>query len=117
MSWIKGILSLVHSGVIALGLLGFGGWYLWSAIDKNNTIDGEINQTKAEIERLLNSDPTPNQQNLNLAKQEAAKLAAFVAEARKQFPATPPPAQPLDDLSFRSLLENTVNDLHRQATN
>jgi hypothetical protein len=105
----------VISGVVALGLLGFGGWYLYSAIEKNNQIDGEINQIKAEIERLLNMDPTPNQQNLTLAKQEAAKLTAFITEARKQFPPAPPAAEPLNDLSFRSLLENTVNDLHKQA--
>lgn len=115
MSWIKRNLALVISGVVALGLLGFGGWYLYSAIEKNNQIDGEINQVKAEIERLLNMDPTPNQQNLTLAKQEAAKLAAFVAEARKQFPPTPPIAEPLNDLAFRSLLQNTVNELHKQA--
>jgi len=116
MSWIKRNLSLVISGVAALALLGFGGWYLYSAIEKNNQIDGEINQIKSEIERLLNMDPTPNQQNLTLAKQEAAKLAAFVAEAKKQFPSTPPPSEPLNDLSFRSLLENTVNELHKQAS-
>lgn len=115
MSWIKRNLSLVISGVIALGLLGFGGYYLFSAIKKNEEIDQQIGQTKSEIERLLGQDPTPNQDNLKLARQEAAKLASFVAEAKKQFPPTPPPAEPLNDLSFRSLLETTVNDLHKQA--
>ena len=116
MSWVKRNLALVISGVIAIGMLGFGGYYLLSAIKKNEDIDQQIGQTKAEIERLLNQDPTPNQQNLTLAKQEAAKLAAFVLEAKKQFPSTPPPSEPLNDLSFRSLLENTVNDLHKQAS-
>ena len=115
MSWVKRNLALVISGVVALGLLGFGGYYLFSAIKKNEEIDQQIGQTKAEIERLLGQDPTPNQDNLKLAKQEAAKLGSFVAEAKKQFPPTPPPSEPLNDLSFRSLLENTVNDLHKQA--
>jgi hypothetical protein len=115
MSWIKRNLALVISGVIALGLLGFGGWYLWSAVEKNNSIDNEINQTKAEIERLLNMDPSPNQSNLVNAKRELDRLSAFITEAKKQFPPTPAPAEPLNNESFKSLLETTVNDLHKQA--
>src|ERR1051325_9801615 len=114
MSWIKRNLSLVISGVIALALLGLGGYYLWHAIQKNDEIDREINQTKNEIERLLNNEPTPTAQNLQMAKQEAEKLTAFIVEAKNHFP-PPPPSGPLDDLTFKSLLENTINDLHRQA--
>ncbi len=116
MSWIKRNLALVISGAIALGLLGLGGWYLWSAMDKNSSVDNEINQTKAEIDRLLNMEPSPDQSNLVNAKRELDRLTAFIAEARKQFPPTPAPAEPLSNESFKSLLETTVNDLHKQAT-
>src|SRR5687767_10839823 len=116
MAWIKRNLALVISGVIALALLGFGGWYLYSAIQKNNQSDGEINQTKSEIERLLNMDPSPNASNLANAKRELDRLTSFTAAAKKQFPPTPPPAVPLNNESFKGLLQTTIDELHRQAT-
>ncbi len=115
MSWIKRNLALVISGVIAIGLLGVGGWYLWSAVDKNNSVDNEIGQTKQEIERLLNMEPSPNKTNLDQAQRETERLRVFIGEAKKLFPASPPPAGPLNNESFKSLLETTVNDLHKQA--
>ena len=116
MSWIKRNLSLVISGVITLALLGFGGWYLWSAMQSNKDVDDKINQTKAEIERLLDMDPSPSQSNLNNAKRELDRLNAFIAEAKKQFPPSPPLTESLNDQSFKSLLAKTVDELHRQAS-
>ena len=116
MAWIKRNLWLVISGVIALGLLGLGGFYLYTAIEKNAAVDGEINQTKTDIDRLLNAEITPNAQNLKEAKEQSARLAAFIAEAQKLFPPTPP-SGPLDPLSFKTLLRTTVSDLQKQAAN
>jgi hypothetical protein len=116
MAWIKRNLSLVISGVVALALLGVGGWYLWSAIQKNTQVDADINQLKADIESLLAKQPTPNAQNLADAKKQYEKLNTFMLSAKKQFPPTPPPAQPLDNQSFKSLLQTTVDELHKQAS-
>jgi len=115
MAWIKRNLILVISAVVALGLLGFGGWYLWSAIQKSNQVDTEIGTAKAEIERLLNMDPTPNASNLNIAKREFDRLNAFNATAKRHFPPSPPPAAPLNNESFKGLLQTTVDELHKQA--
>ena len=115
MSWIKRNLSLVLSGVITLALLGFGSWYLWSAMQSNKDVDDNINRTKSEIERLLGMDPSPSQSNLNNAKRELDRLNAFIAGAKKQFPPSPPLTEPLNDQSFKSLLAKTVDELHRQA--
>src|ERR1043166_1755928 len=117
MSWIKRNLSLVISGVITLGLLGFGGWYLWSAMQKNQEIDKNINQAKADIDNLLNRDPTPTTSNLYTAKRELDKVQTFITQAKRQFPPTPPPAVPLNNESFKNLLERTIDDLHREASN
>ena len=116
MAWIKRNLSLVISGVIALVLVGVGGWYLWSAIQKNKQVDTDINQIKSEINALLTKQPTPNAQNLADAKKQLDRLNAFMITAKKQFPPTPPPAQPLDNQSFKSLLQTTVDELHKQAS-
>jgi hypothetical protein len=116
MAWIKRNLSLVISGVIALVLVGVGGWYLWSAIQKNKQVDTDINQIKSEINTLLTKQPTPNAQNLADAKKQLERLNTFMLAAKKQFPPTPPPAQPLDNQSFKSLLQTTVDELHKQAS-
>lgn len=116
MSWIKRNLSLVISGALALGLLGFGSWYLWLAIQKNNAIDTEIGGTKSEIERLLNMDPAPNASNLNTLKREFDRLTTFNAQAKRLFPPTPAPPGPLNDQSFKSLLQTTIDELHKQAS-
>jgi hypothetical protein len=115
MAWIKRNLSLVISGVVALGLLGVGGWYLWSAIQKNAQVDSEINQLKSDIETLLAKQPTPTAQNVADAKKQLERLNAFMLIAKKHFPPSPPPAQPLDNQSFKSLLQTTIDGLHKQA--
>ncbi len=116
MAWIKRNLSLVISGVVALALLGVGGWYLWSAMQKNKQVDSDINQIKSDIEALLAKQPTPNAQNLADAKKQFDRLNAFMVTAKKHFPPTPPPAQPLDNQSFKSLVQTTVDELHKQAS-
>jgi hypothetical protein len=115
MPWIKRNLALVISGVVALALLGYGGWYLWSAIQKNQAIDGEINQAKSEIERLLGANPTPTQSNLDVARRELVRLTNFVASGKKLFPASPMPDGPLNNESFKALLETTIHGLHNEA--
>jgi hypothetical protein len=115
MVWIKRNLSLVISGVIALGLLGYGAWYFWSARNRNIAVEAEIEQTKTEIERLLNMAVTPSPSNLNNARRELERLAQFNARARKQFPPAPPPPVALNDESFKALLQTTVNELHQKA--
>jgi hypothetical protein len=116
MAWIKRNLVLVISGVIALALFGLGGFYLYSAIQKDRQISGEIESTKSEIQRLFAKDVTPTAENLKNAKQEAVKLNAFVSEAKRLFPASPPPSEPLNAPNFKSILARTVNGLHQQAT-
>src|SRR5688572_14290461 len=115
MVWLKRNLSLAISGFIALGLLGYGAWYLYSAIQKNNAVDGEIQQTKRDIERLLTMPITPSATNLANAQREHNRMAEFNARARKQFPPVPPPQAPLTSESFKTLLQTTVNEIHQRA--
>jgi hypothetical protein len=115
MAWIKRNLVLVVSGVIALGLFVYGGWFFFSAVQKNKEIDNEIEQTKRDIEGFLKKTPTPNTANLKLAQEELERLNKFIGESKKLFPSPPPPSGPLNALSFKSLLETTINDLYRDA--
>jgi hypothetical protein len=115
MAWIKRNLILVISGVVAVALLGLGGYYYYSANKKNKEVSESIESTKAEIKRLLDEQVTPTSENLKAAKEEGLKLNRFVADAKKLFPATPPPSEALTSPSFKSLLANSINELHRRA--
>jgi hypothetical protein len=116
MSWVKRNLSLVISGIIALALLGFGGWYLWQAMERNKAADAEIGGAKSEIERLLGMDPAPTTSNRDTLKREFDRLTAFNGQAKRLFPSAPAMAGPLNDQSFKSLLQTTIDDLHKQAS-
>lgn len=115
MVWLKRNLSLAISGFIALGLLGYGAWYLYSAIQKNKAVDEEIQQTKRDIERLLGMPITPSATNLANAQREYSRMAAFNSLARKQFPAAPQPQSPLTSETFKTLLQTTVNEIQQRA--
>src|SRR5882672_10867127 len=49
------------------------------------------------------------------AKRELDRINAFIVQAKRQFPATPPPAVPLNNESFKDLLEKTIDALAKQA--
>lgn len=115
MPWIKRNLALVISAAITVGLLGFGGWYLWAALQKNSQIDGELGQAKEDLNRLMNEKPFPSATNISQARRELERANAFLADARKQFPPDAPPTQPLNNLSFKVLLQTTVDELTRLA--
>ncbi len=115
MTWIKRNLVLVLSGIVSLGLIGFGGWYWWTAMGKNTQVDEEIGRAKHDLEELMNSAPFPSSSNLALAKRELQRLTTFIQDSKKQFPAAPPPAAPLNNQSFKALLQTTVDDLAKEA--
>jgi hypothetical protein len=115
MTWIKRNLVLFLSGIISLGLIGYGGWYWWTAVGKNAQVDEEIGRAKHELEELMNSAPFPSASNQALAKRELQRLTTFIQDSKKQFPAAPPPAAPLNNQSFKALLQTTVDDLTKEA--
>jgi hypothetical protein len=115
MVWLKRNLSLAISGFLALGLLGYSAWNLYSALQKNTTVNGEIEQTKREIERLLGMPITPNASNLANAQRELKRVTDFNGRARKHFPPAPEPPSTLTSESFKTLLQTRVNELHQQA--
>lgn len=115
MPWIKRNLIVVISAAVALALIGFGGWFLWSAMDKNKSVDEEIGSLKSELERLTAAPHYPSPSNIAIAQRELKRMSEFTAEARKFFPPTPAPAAPLNNQTFAALLHNTVDELTKQA--
>lgn len=106
MQWIKRNLYLVVGGVVALGLLGFAGFYLFTKVRQDQAITEELNTATARLETLARRDPYPNPENITAAKEEGVRLQGFLSDVEEHFL---PPRIPdeLNNMRFRSYLDNT----------
>lgn len=106
MQWIKRNLYLVVGGVVALGLLGFAGFYLFTKVRQDQAITEELNTATSRLETLARRDPYPNPENIAAAKEEGVRLQGFLSEVGEHFQ---PPRIPedLNNMTFRSFLDNT----------
>jgi hypothetical protein len=113
MGWVKRNLLLVIGGLLAIALLGLGGFYFWTNRQKNKQIETQLEENKANLTRLVNLAPSPNATNIARAKQEVQTARAAVEQAKLFF--SPIPFEPVTGQAFKSLLDQTVFDLHRKA--
>ncbi len=114
MQWIKRNLILVIGGVVALALLGFAGFYLFSKIQQDQAVTEELSAATQKLETLAKRDPYPNPENIKSAKDESRRLQSFLGEVEKHFAPAPYPAQ-LDNKTFRTYLDNTRSQLLSDA--
>ncbi|PYJ87087.1 MAG: hypothetical protein DME22_02890 [Verrucomicrobia bacterium] len=77
MSWLKKNVSLVVGGVVALGLLGFAIFFLLTSTRAADEVTAQLSAKTAELKDLTTHDPYPNQENIEAARKEQKKLAAF----------------------------------------
>jgi len=113
MGWVKRNLFLVIGGLLAIALLGLGGFYFWTNRQKNRQIETQLEENKANLTRLVNLAPSPNATNIARAKQEVQTARAAVEQAKLFF--SPIPFQPVTGQAFKSLLDQTIFDLHRKS--
>lgn len=114
MQWIKRNLFLVVGGVVALGLLGLAGFYLYTKIQQDHAITEELNSATQKLETLARRDPYPNQENIKAAKEEGKRLQGFLADVEKHFNSAPYPEQ-LNNFEFRTFLDKTRAKLLSEA--
>src|SRR3954466_16219686 len=116
MQWIKRNLFLVLGGVVALGLLGFAGFYLYAKIQQDQGVTGELDAATQKLEGLAKRDPYPNPENIAAAKDEGKRLQSFLGDVEKHFQPAPYPTE-LNPMEFRTYLDNTraklLSDAHR----
>jgi hypothetical protein len=113
MGWVKRNLFLVIGGLLAIALLGVGGFYFWTNRQKNKEIETQLEANKSDLTRLVNQAPSPNATNIARAKQEVQTARAAVEQAKLFF--SPIPFEPVTGQAFKSLLDQTIFDLHRKA--
>jgi hypothetical protein len=106
MQWIKRNLFLVVGGIVALGLLGFAGFYLFTKIQQDQSVTGELDAATQKLEALAKRDPYPNPENIAAAADEAKRVHGFLGDMEKYFLPAPYPEE-LNNMTFRTYLDNT----------
>ena len=121
MSWIKRNLYFVIGGLVALGLMGYGGFILWTAYSNEGASADEIIKQYGVLDELNKQNPHPGSpgkvDNVKAAKDQEALLRTFITKARGLF--VPPPPIPagdkVDDQKFSNQLLYTIAELNREA--
>jgi hypothetical protein len=117
MPWLKRNLLLVAGGVVALGLLGFAGYFLYAKIQLEQEVTEKLRTQTTELEDLTKQKPHPGNEkvnNIKSAEDQEKELQRFLAEARRAF-VLPDYPKALDSGQFKLLLDNTVDELQRAA--
>lgn len=117
MDWIKKNLTLVISGVVALALLGFAGFFLYTKLQHSAEVTTKLEAQDSELQGLLRMKPHPGNRkvdNIAAARQQETKLEEFAVQARQQFTPVPYPTN-LSGGDFKLLLDTTVDYLQRLA--
>ena len=93
MSWIKRNLYFCIFGVVALGLMGFGGFLLFQQISEENRLGEEVGQQYSKLQELNNQKPHPGSgkvDNIKIANEQKAALHEYIGKARAYFQRIPP---------------------------
>jgi hypothetical protein len=115
MLWLKRNLLLVITGVVSLALLGVAIASLLIEFNDHDSYDVSIKQLEDGINTLKGYDPTPNEANITILKDNAMVLKKFMADAEGLFVNVSNRA--LESGTFKILIDNTIAELTREATN
>lgn len=122
MSWIKRNLFFVIGSVVALGLLGWAGFYNYSRWKLNADARDQINAQYEELKRLNNLNPHPGKgsvDNIAAARRHKGMLADVTVRAARQFqPILPiPSSEKITSEEFASALRRAMDQMQRDAVN
>lgn len=108
------LLAAVLGGAGILALLGFSARFLLTKIREDQNVTATLAEKTARFKALNNRAITPNKENVELARTELKKVRDFAAEAGRYLAAAELPGE-MKNKDFRSLLDNTIAELQREA--
>ena len=121
MGWIKRNLIFVISAVVAVGLLGAGGFYIYKDLTRNSEASEKLNEIYGTLKTLQQQKPAPGNEKVNntaIAKEQQQQVQAWVASAGKYFQPIPAiPSGAVTSEMFASALRRTVDQLQHEAEN
>lgn len=116
MTWIREnkfltvFFALLFAGVVVFGYL------LYTASATYSDVSDKYNAQAAELRRLQNLAPYPDQENLRKMREEKDAYAAKVTELRKSLAAEEFPLEPLTPEQFQDNLRATVSHVAESAS-
>jgi hypothetical protein len=114
MPWIKKNLTLVLGGLVGLVLLGGSAFFLFAQSTRETTVNAELEEKRAEWNRLNSLNPYPDEKNIKAVRDEAAKVEKLTGALRESIKS--PSVQPVTDtFSLKLLIETTISDLKKEA--
>jgi hypothetical protein len=116
MAWIKRNLYFVITVAVALGVTGYCGYLLYSALNENVEASEKYASAKSSLDELLKKSPYPSPENIQAAEADAGRVKTFLTEFRKPFAPFPTPPK-VDVREFNSYLQKTIAQFGAQATN
>ena len=70
-------------GVVALLLLGFGVYYLFSSLAKNKEMEAGLEEKVAALNKLYTTDPFPSSVNIEKVKEEQSTSSSRWTPSRR----------------------------------
>ena len=125
MAWIKRNLLFVIVSVVAVGLMGVTGWYLYSKWTLNNSILDQLNEQYTQLKALNDQKPNPGEagegkvDNVKAAKAQQDDLRKFQGRTRTYMQKIPriPDLPKISDQDFSSALSLTIDQMQHAASN
>ena len=119
MGWIKRNLFFVVGGVVALSLLGTGGFYIYKGWSRNAEASDKLNEIYGTLKSLQQQKPAPGNEkvdNRKIAQEQEQQLNAWISSAESYF--QPVPAIPDGDVTsktYATALGSTIYQLQQEA--
>jgi hypothetical protein len=115
MAWIKRNLFFVIFAFIGLGVTGYCGYLLFSAVHNNRSVSEEYAGTVTNLQNAQ-KPPLPTKENIQAAKDDQERVKNLLTEFRKAFAPLPVPPKK-DEQGFKDYLQATIYKWGAQATN
>lgn len=113
MVWLKRNLFLILFVVGTLAMTGLAVFFLLNRIQADKAATDELKKASADLEKLVRESPYPSDENIKNAKDSAKRLTDLAKEVTPML--TVPRETASDNITFKSLLENTIAELDAQA--
>jgi len=116
MAWIKRNLFFVITVVVGLGLTGYCGYLLFSAIDENAAAMDKYTGARGSLDTLQKKVPFPSKENIAAVQADAARVQNLNSNYLKVFAGFPAPPK-MEDRQFKDYLQKSIQKFGADATN
>jgi hypothetical protein len=116
MAWIKRNLIFVITVLVGLGVSGYCGYLLYSAMQESEAAKAQYESAQSALSALQHKKPFPSNANIEMARADAEQGQVLLAGFQKNFARFPTPPK-MDDRSFNDYLHKVILQFGTEATN